>query len=84
VATPAGGITDFLFDPDKTPDKAPTGLLAEIDNPKDLARQLSRAISSDALVQEITVNAKKMVIQKYDWDNIAKDMKEKVFDKVLK
>jgi glycosyltransferase involved in cell wall biosynthesis len=84
VATPAGGIVDFLFDPDKTPDKEPTGLLAEIDNPKDLAKQLERALSDEELLADIIPRAQKMAREKYDWNLIAHDMETKVFDKVFK
>jgi len=83
VATPAGGIVDFLFDPDKTRDKKPTGLLAEINNPKDLARQLERVLTDKELIADIIPRAQKMAQEKYDWNLIARDMKTKVFDKVL-
>jgi len=32
---------------------------------------------------EIIVNAKKLAFEKYDWNRIAKDMKEKVFSKLI-
>ena len=84
VATPAGGIVDFLFDTEKTPDKKPTGFLAEIDDPKDLAKQLERALTDKKLLADIIPRAQKMAREKYDWDLIAADMKTKVFEKVFK
>ena len=83
VATPAGGIVDFLFDAQKTPDKESTGFLAEIDNPKDLAKQLERALTNEKLLAEILPRAQKMAREKYDWNLIARDMQTKVFEKVL-
>lgn len=82
VATPAGGIVDFLFDPEKTPDKKPTGFLAETNNPKDLAKQLERALTDENLLGDILPRAQKMAREKYDWNLIAHDMETKVFDKV--
>jgi len=74
VATPVGGIVDFL-------EHEKTGLFAEVQNPKSIAEQMGRFITDDTLRREIIFNAQKMVEERYDWDIIAKNMKEKVFDK---
>ncbi len=79
VATPAGGIVDFLFDAKRTPDKQPTGFLAEIDNPEYLAQKLKDALEDKELLADILPRAKAMVREKYDWNLIARDMQEKVF-----
>lgn len=83
IATPVGGIPDFLFDPQKNPDHEPTGYFCEVDNPQSIANQVNKILSDDALRTRITTNAKKLVTEKYDWTLIAHDMKEKVFDKLL-
>ena len=83
IATPVGGIPDFLFDPDKNFDREPTGLFCEVDDPQSIAKQVRRLMGDDALRARLITNAKKLVTEKYDWNLIAKDMKEKVFDKVL-
>lgn len=78
VATEAGGIPDFLFDPDINPDHEPTGLFCKIRDPKDIARQIKRFMEDTVLREKIIKNAKKMVMAKYDWSMIADDM-ENIF-----
>lgn len=79
VATQEGGIADFLFDPDKNPDKKPTGLAVSQRDPEGLARQFKRFVEDKKLRDEIIKNARELAFAKYDWDIVAKDMKERVF-----
>jgi glycosyltransferase involved in cell wall biosynthesis len=83
IATPVGGIPDFLADPEANPDKQPTGLFAEIDNPASIARQIQRLMDDKTLRTRLFTNGRTLVIQKYDWSLIARTMKEKVFDRTL-
>lgn len=83
VATPVGGIPDFLFDPQKNPDRDPTGLFCEVDNPQSVARQVYRLIEDKGLRGHLVVNAKKLVIEKYGWNIIVRQIRERVFDKLL-
>ena len=78
IATPVGGIVDFLFDPDKNPDKKSTGIFCKVNNPTSIADKINKLAKNSNLVKEITGNAKELVVKKYDWDIIAKDM-EKIF-----
>jgi len=78
IATPVGGIIDFLFDPDRNKEFPPTGLFCEVKNPESIAKQIKRYLGNPALRQQIILNAKRMVFEKYDWNITAKDMKEKV------
>lgn len=78
VATQEGGIADFLFDPDRNPDKAPTGLAVNPHDPKGLARQFKRFMEDQPLREKIIKNAHNLAFAKYDWDLIAKDMREMV------
>lgn len=80
IATPVGGIPDFLFDPDKNPDHEPTGLFADINSPESIARQIKRLIDDPALRNRLFINGRTLVAEKYDWSLIAKAMKEKVFN----
>ncbi len=84
IATPVGGIPDFLFDPEKNPDHEPTGLFCNVDDPQSIARQVKRLIDDRALRTRLITNGKKLVTEKYDWGLIARDMKGKVFDQLLK
>ena len=53
-----------------------------INNPKSIAEKVMEYINNPELTEKIIRNAKEMVVQQYDWDLIAKEMKAKVFDKV--
>ncbi len=83
IATSVGGIPDFLFDPEKNPDHESTGLFVNVDDPQSIARQVKRLVNDGVLRARLVMNAKKLVTEKYDWNLIARDMKEKVFDKLL-
>lgn len=74
IATSVGGIIDFLKNKE-------TGLFCEVNDPKDIARKVEIYLRDINLRKEIVDNAMHMVIDKYDWNIVAKDMKEKVFDK---
>ncbi len=80
IGTPVGGIPDFLFDPDKNPEILPTGLFCEVNNPTSISKQVKRLIDDLKLRLEIVENGKMLVTKKYDWDLIARIMKNKVFD----
>lgn len=82
IATPVGGIVDFLFDPDRDPDKKPTGLLCKVRDPKSIADKVRRLLSDEALKDRIRANAKDLVREKYDWDRIVHDMRTKVFQHI--
>jgi glycosyltransferase involved in cell wall biosynthesis len=83
VATAEGGIVDFLFEPEKNPDKEPTGLIAKTEDLVDTARQIARFLNDEALRARCVRNAKALVLARYDWSLIAKDMREKVFATLL-
>lgn len=83
IATPVGGIPDFLVDPDQSPGRPATGLFASINDPESIARQVKRLTSDPALRAWLFINGRTMVAEKYDWSLIARTMKEKVFDKLL-
>ena len=73
IATPVGGIVDFLKDGE-------TGLLCEVGNPKSIAQKVEKLMKDSESRKYIVENASRMVKEKYDWDFIAKQMKGEVFD----
>lgn len=75
IATPVGGIVDFLED-------GKTGYFCEPENPDSIATAINKVIN-DIGENRIIDNAYRMVIEKYDWDLISKQMKE-IFDNVVK
>ena len=73
ITTPVGGIPDFLKDGE-------TGLFCEISNPESIAKQVKRLIDDKDLRARLVENAKKMVIEKYDWNFISNEMTNRVFN----
>lgn len=74
VATPVGGITDFLRDGE-------TGLFCKVHNPESIAEKVKIYLTNPALSEKIKINAKELVKKNYDWDLIAEKM-EAVFNKI--
>ena len=75
IATPIGGIPDFLED-------GQTGLFCEVKNPESIARQVQRLLADTQLKNTITQNASQMVAQKYDWNLLAPKM-QNIFEKLM-
>ncbi|MFZ2523383.1 MAG: glycosyltransferase family 4 protein [Minisyncoccia bacterium] len=75
VATPVGGIVDFLDDKE-------TGVFCSPDNPKSISDAVMYYLNNESDRQRIVKNAKENAIKNYNWDKIAKLMKEMVFDNV--
>jgi glycosyltransferase involved in cell wall biosynthesis len=82
IATQEGGIADFLFDEKKNPGVASTGWAVDVDSPKDIARAVMDIIARPTRVETVVNTAYRMVVEKYDWNTIASDMREKVFDRL--
>ncbi len=80
IATPVGGIVDFLFDPEQNPKMKSTGLFVQTENPKSLAEAVQKIIKNQALRGNLVENARELVVEKYDWDTVAADMKNRVLE----
>lgn len=83
VATPVGGIPDFLFDPDRDPDMEPTGIFCNVRDPESVASAVKKYMENPTLTARIVRNAKALVEEKYDWSLIAHEMKERVFKALM-
>lgn len=79
IATQEGGIADFLFDEKRNPDKDTTGWAVDADSPPQIAAAVRDIVEQPDTVAEVTARAKKMAIEKYDWDLIAYCMDTEVF-----
>lgn len=69
IATPVGGIPDFLIDRE-------TGLFCKVRNPKSIAEKIELLFSDNELREKIVRNARLKIEQEYDWNKIALQMKE--------
>lgn len=83
VATQEGGIADFLFDPERNPDRPPTGLAVAPRDPDALARQFQRLADDAALRERLVTNGRALVAGTYEWDRIAASMRREFFGPAL-
>ncbi len=83
VATQEGGIADFLFDAKRNPNKETTGWAVDKNSPEQIAEAVKDILANPEQVARVRETAKKMALEKYDWNLITNDMKEKVFERVL-
>lgn len=74
VATPVGGIVDFIRDRE-------TGMYAEVRNPESVANAVMELVRDPELVSKIKRQSFEMVKEKYDWPIIATEMK-KIFENI--
>lgn len=84
IATQEGGIADFLFDAKRDPGKETTGWAVDKDSPEQIAAAVNDILTDAAKTARVVATAKKLAFEKYDWDLIARDMREKAFDPLLK
>jgi glycosyltransferase involved in cell wall biosynthesis len=84
VATPVGGIPDFLINPESPMGKiAPTGIFCNVRDPQSIAHAVERIIDNEKLRTQIIGSAQDLARRSYDWDLITKDMEQKVFAPVF-
>ncbi|HWO06986.1 MAG TPA: glycosyltransferase [Candidatus Paceibacterota bacterium] len=83
IATQEGGIADFLFDEKRNPDMPITGWAVDKDSPKQIAEAIRDIMGRPEKVRAVVATAKQMVKDKYDWDIVARMMREKVFRRLL-
>lgn len=84
VATQEGGISDFLFDVKRNPDKPTTGWAVDVDSPEQIAEAVKDIIANPEAAKRVVETARTMALENYDWDLLAKNMREKVFGKLFK
>lgn len=77
IATPVGGIPDFLKDGE-------TGWFCKVKDPKSIAEKINYILNPDNKdeVDRVVENAEKMVEEKYNWDHISIKMKN-IFIKLI-
>ncbi len=80
IATQEGGIADFLFDAKRNPDIETTGWAVDKDSPEQIAEAVKNILANPEQVKKVADTAYEMVVTKYNWDFIARDMQEKVLN----
>ena len=74
VATPVGGIPDFLKDGE-------TGLFCRVGDPENIAERINMILSDDILKSRLILNGRKMVEEEYTWDKITAKFKN-IYDSI--
>jgi glycosyltransferase involved in cell wall biosynthesis len=76
VTSGVGGIADYAVDGE-------TAWIVPPEDPRALAAKIEEVIANPDKAREISARARAMVERDYDWDLIAREMRERVFAKVL-
>lgn len=79
IATQVGGIEDFLFDEKRNPNVAATGWAVEVNSPQQITQAVQQIINYPEKTSAVVAEAKKMAVEKYDWNLIAERMNQEVF-----
>ncbi|MTV61434.1 glycosyltransferase, partial [Streptococcus pneumoniae] len=64
VATPVGGIVDFIED-------GKTGILTRVNDVENLSNKIGQILIDVDLKRKLIENGRKLIIERYDWDGIA-------------
>jgi len=83
IATQEGGIADFLFDRRRDSGHAATGFAVDRDDPSGIAEAVERIAGNPEEVRQVVENAQALAREHYDWNRIARDMRERVFSKLF-
>ncbi|MDO8430304.1 MAG: glycosyltransferase family 4 protein [bacterium] len=75
IGTPVGGIVDFLKDGE-------TGFYVKVNDPKDLADKISKALRDPELRKKVIHNSQVLIRENYSWDKIAILFKN-IFDRLI-
>jgi glycosyltransferase involved in cell wall biosynthesis len=78
IATPVGGIVDFLHDQE-------TGWVCGVQDPESLARQINHILDPNKQIEvaQIVDRARNLAFKNYSWDKVAGEMKE-VFNQLIR
>lgn len=82
VATQEGGLAEFIFDGSESGSQK-TAWVVHKDSPQEIADAVLDILAHPDDVLRVTERAREMVVREYNWDTIARDMREKVFARVV-
>jgi len=84
IATQEGGIADFLFDTERNIDQPATGFAVDKDDAKQIADKVRQITGNPALARQVVQNARELALARYDWNRVAREMKERVFGPLMR
>lgn len=82
VATQVGGFEDFIFDAKRNPNKVPTAWVVDPDSPEQIAAAVNDILGHPEQVDKVVENARKRIDTEFNWDVVAVNMKQNVFEKL--
>jgi glycosyltransferase involved in cell wall biosynthesis len=80
IATPVGGIPDFLFDPGENPGKPSTGIFVKPEDSISIVDAVKKISGDRELRNSLIKNGVELVREGYDWNLVARRMKKEVLD----
>ncbi len=83
IATQEGGLADFIFDAKRNPSKETTAWVVDRDSPRQIAEAVKDILANPEQVKKVVETCYGLVAEVYNWDTIAKAMRDKVFGRVL-
>lgn len=83
IATQEGGLADIIFDEKRNPDMPITGWAVDRDSPEQIAKVVKDIMAHSEKVRAVTKTARALAEEKYDWNLVARNMREKVFNHVF-
>jgi glycosyltransferase involved in cell wall biosynthesis len=83
IATQEGGLTEFIFGSTHNKEREQTAWVVPKDDVDAIARSVEYILAHNDEVKLVTARARKMVLERFDWDTIARDMETQVFKPLL-
>lgn len=83
IATQEGGIADFLYDAKRNPENPTTGWAVDVDSSEQIAEAVQEILHNPEQTKRVIATARAYAHEHFDWNVIAKNMREKVFARVL-
>lgn len=79
IATQEGGLADFIFDAKRDPDHETTAWVVDKDSPEQIRDAVLDILAHPEEVKKVIDTCWTLVTERYSWDTIARDMRERVF-----
>ena len=83
ITTQEGGLSDFIFDMKQNPEMPKTAWVVKKDSAEDIAHAVRDIMQNPETMRAVIATARAMVLERFDWNLVARDMRAKVFAKVL-
>lgn len=82
ITTAADGLAEYSFATDAESPYGRTAWVVPIDNPQAIADAVQDILVHPEEAKRVADNARRMVVEVYNWDVIAKKMREEIFTKL--